>query len=141
MKPWFDPEEMLIGGRWLRAADTLDLHDPSTGQPLARIPRGQSREIDAAIAAAHEARAGAWGRLTATERGRLLTELGRLVRTRIEDLAVIEAHDVGKPLSQARADATALARYLEFYGGAADKVHGATIPYLDGYTVYTLREP
>jgi aldehyde dehydrogenase (NAD+) len=34
-----------------------------------------------------------------------------------------------------------LARYLEFYGGAADKVHGTTIPYLDGYTVYTLREP
>ena len=34
-----------------------------------------------------------------------------------------------------------LARYLEFYGGAADKVHGETIPYLDGYTVYTLRQP
>ncbi|MEM8849089.1 MAG: aldehyde dehydrogenase family protein [Pseudomonadota bacterium] len=132
---------MLIGGRWLRAADTLGLHDPSTTKHLARIPRGQSREIDAAVAAAHEARAGAWGRLTATERGRLLTEFGRLVQTRVEDLAVLEAHDVGKPLKQARADALALARYLEFYGGAADKVHGQTIPYLDGYTVYTLRQP
>ncbi len=30
---------------------------------------------------------------------------------------------------------------MEFYGGAADKVHGETIPYLEGYTVYTLREP
>jgi len=44
-------------------------------------------------------------------------------------------------MTQARADAIALARYMEFYGGAADKVHGETIPYLDGYTVYTLREP
>jgi aldehyde dehydrogenase (NAD+) len=35
----------------------------------------------------------------------------------------------------------ALARYLEFYSGATDKIHGETIPYLDGYTVYTLREP
>ncbi|MGB8623962.1 MAG: aldehyde dehydrogenase family protein, partial [Paracoccaceae bacterium] len=58
-----------------------------------------------------------------------------------EDLARIEAQDVGKPLTQARADALALARYMEFYGGAADKVTGETIPYLDGYTVYTLREP
>jgi aldehyde dehydrogenase (NAD+) len=54
---------------------------------------------------------------------------------------VIEASDVGKPLKQARADALALARYMEFYAGAADKVMGQTIPYLDGYTVYTLREP
>ncbi len=56
-------------------------------------------------------------------------------------LARLEAADVGKPLKQARADAVALARYMEFYGGAADKIHGETIPYLDGYTVYTLREP
>ena len=56
-------------------------------------------------------------------------------------LAELEAADVGKPLTQARNDAVALARYMEFYGGAADKIHGETIPYLDGYTVYTLREP
>jgi len=49
--------------------------------------------------------------------------------------------DVGKPLKQARADAIALARYMEFYAGAADKIAGETIPYMDGYTVYTLREP
>ena len=49
--------------------------------------------------------------------------------------------DVGKPLTQASADARALARYLEFYGGAADKLTGETIPYLAGYTVFTLREP
>ena len=53
----------------------------------------------------------------------------------------MEARDVGKPLTQARNDAIALARYMEFYGGAADKLMGETIPYLDGYTVYTLREP
>lgn len=85
--------------------------------------------------------AGEWGRMTALERGRLLVKLGRLVEARVDDLAALEAMDVGKPLTQARADAVALARYMEFYGGAADKVMGETIPYLDGYTVYTLREP
>src|SRR5205085_442831 len=49
--------------------------------------------------------------------------------------------DVGKPLRQGRADAVALARYLEFYAGAADKVHGETIPFAAGYTALTLREP
>lgn len=48
---------------------------------------------------------------------------------------------MGKPISQARNDAKALARYLEFYAGAADKLHGTTIPYQEGFTVYTLREP
>ncbi|WP_298435496.1 aldehyde dehydrogenase family protein [uncultured Jannaschia sp.] len=138
---WFDASEMLIGGRWLSAPDTIALENPSTGAPLARIARGQSREIDAAVAAAHAAMDGEWGRMPAVERGRILTRLGRLVTERLDDLAVLEAQDVGKPLTQARADAVALARYCEFYGGAADKVHGQTIPYLDGYTVYTLRQP
>ena len=58
-----------------------------------------------------------------------------------EELASIESRDTGKPLRQARADAVALARYFEFYGGAADKLHGQTIPYQAGYTVLTVREP
>src|SRR5690606_18882700 len=49
--------------------------------------------------------------------------------------------DTGKPISQARADAVALARYFEFYAGATDKLHGQTIPYQHGYTVLTVREP
>lgn len=131
----------LIGGRWVPAAQTLPLDDPSTGEALTRIARGGAAEIDAAVQAAHAARAGDWGRMSALERGRILTRLGQLIMSRVDDLAQLEARDVGKPLSQARADAVALARYMEFYGGAADKIMGETIPYLDGYTVYTLREP
>lgn len=131
----------LIGADWVPAAETLWLTDPSTGENLTRIGRGGKPEIDAAVAAAQSARAGAWGRMTALERGRLLTRLGQRVLERADDLAWLEARDVGKPLAQARADAVALARYMEFYGGAADKIMGETIPYQDGYTVYTLREP
>ncbi|MEL6677700.1 MAG: aldehyde dehydrogenase family protein, partial [Pseudomonadota bacterium] len=139
---WFDPAELLIGGRWARAeAGTLPVIDPSTGQEVAAIPRGTAPDIAAAVEAAEAARRGPWGRSTAVERGRILARIGRLVEARVDTLARIEARDVGKPLTQARADAVALARYMEFYAGAADKVHGQTIPYQDGYTVYTLREP
>ena len=140
---WFDPAKCLIGGHWVEPAsgEELPLLNPSTGDRIGSIARGTSADIDAAVAAAETARQGEWCKVTAVERGRILTRLGQLVLERVEHLARIEAIDVGKPLKQARADAVALARYLEFYGGAADKLHGETIPYLDGYTVYTLREP
>ncbi len=140
---WFDPNLILIGGEWRSAASgqTLALINPSDGYELCQIARGDAEDIDAAVQAAHAARTGEWGRMTAVERGRILSRLGQLVLQRVDDLAHLEALDVGKPLTQARADAVALARYCEFYGGAADKVMGETIPYLDGYTVYTLREP
>ncbi|EBA14611.1 aldehyde dehydrogenase family protein [Roseobacter sp. SK209-2-6] len=140
---WFDPSLCFISGQWQPpvGGKNLPLVNPSDGQEICRIARGQQADIDLAVGAAKEALAGGWGRMTALERGRILTSIGQLVLERVEDLAALEAMDVGKPLTQARADAVALARYCEFYGGAADKVMGETIPYLDGYTVYTLREP
>jgi Aldehyde dehydrogenase family len=57
------------------------------------------------------------------------------------ELAELECRDTGKPIHQAKTDITACARYLEFFGGAADKLHGETIPYAEGFTVFALREP
>jgi aldehyde dehydrogenase (NAD+) len=139
----FDPSRLLIGGEWRAAAGgaTLALENPSDGSVLAPIARGAAADVDAAVAAARAALCGPWGELTAAERGRLLGAIGRKVLDNVELLARLEALDVGKPLKQGRADAIALARYLEFYGGAADKVHGETLPFLNGYTAMTLREP
>jgi aldehyde dehydrogenase (NAD+) len=138
---WFDPSEILIDGHWRILRDRLPVEDPSRGQQVGEISAGGAADIDAAVAAARKARAGEWGRMAAADRGRILMRMARVVLEQIDDLALIEAQDVGKPLRQARADVTALARYLEFYGGAADKLMGETIPFQPGYTVYTLREP
>ena len=139
----FDTEQIFVGGAWCAAAggETLALDNPSDGSALARIARGTAADIDAAVAAAQAALDGDWGRMTAAERGRVLGAIGRKVLDNVELLATLEALDVGKPLKQGRADAIALARYLEFYGGAADKVFGETLPFQSGYTVLTLREP
>ncbi len=140
---WFDIDKCYIDGRWVAPStgQYLPLEDPSRGVEVGRIARGGAADVDAAVAAAERALAGPWGKLTAAERGRLMLKLSHLIIARADDLARIEALDVGKPLKQAKADALAMARYMEFYGGAADKIMGETIPYLDGYTVYTLREP
>ncbi|QIE47173.1 aldehyde dehydrogenase family protein [Pseudohalocynthiibacter aestuariivivens] len=138
-----DPATVFIGGTWCAtlSGETLDLSNPSDGSVLCQIARGNADDVDRAVAAAEGAMQGDWGRMPAFERGRILARIGALVLENAEELATLEALDVGKPLTQARADVTALARYMEFYAGAADKVHGATIPYLDGYTVFTLRQP
>lgn len=140
---WFETDKCFIGGTWRQSQtkSTLELVNPSDGTTICSIADGTASDIDNAVNAAQSALEGDWGKLTAPERGRLLFKLGALVLENIDRLANLEALDVGKPLMQARADVLALARYLEFYGGAVDKIHGTTIPYLDGYTVYTLREP
>ena len=138
-----DTAHCFIDGEWVPSAagETLELTNPSDGSNLCAVARGGSEDIDRAVASASTALGGEWGASTAAERGRLLYRIGQLVLENVEELARLEAMDVGKPLKQARADVVALARYMEFYAGAADKLHGTTIPYLDGYTVYTLREP
>ena len=73
--------------------------------------------------------------MTATERGRILTKMGGLILERAEEFAQLEARDTGKPMSQARNDIQVAARYFEFYGGAADKVHGEQIPFLNDFHV------
>jgi aldehyde dehydrogenase (NAD+) len=137
------PAQHFIGNRWHapQSRAELPMIDPSDGAPFAAIARGNAADIDAAVRAAQAARAGAWGRLSPAERGRLLGKLSRAILDRAEELALTEARDCGKPLTQARADVAACARYFEFYGGACDKLHGATIPYPEGYTVLTWREP
>jgi aldehyde dehydrogenase (NAD+) len=133
----------FIEGTWQDAATfaTLPVIDPSHGTPFGEIARGTAPDIDQAVASSRGAFEGSWGKLAAAERGRLLARMSQLVTQNAEELAALEARDVGKPLTQARNDAKALARYFEFYAGAADKLHGQTIPYQNGYTVLTLREP
>lgn len=138
-------EQLFIAGRWRPSASSgkasLPIEDPSTGETIGTMAAGTAADIDEAVKAAQTAFHGAWGALNAAERGRILARMGKIVETRIDALAQMEARDVGKPLKQARSDAVVLARYLEFYAGAADKLMGDTIPYLANYTVYTLREP
>ncbi|OJY38533.1 MAG: aldehyde dehydrogenase [Rhizobiales bacterium 65-9] len=133
----------LIAGRDVEAAgaEPLDVVCPSDGAVIARIQQSGAAEIDAAARAARQAFEGGWGLLTATERGRLLVKLSEAITAEGESLGALEALDTGKPISQGRADATAAARYFEFYGTSADKLHGDTIPFLNGYTVAVTREP
>ena len=136
-------QQHFIHNQWVAgtSGETIPVIDPSTGETFDHLTRGHADDIDAAVRSARAAFEGPWGRLSAAERGRLLMRLAYKLQDEAEALAQIESRDCGKPLRQARADAAALVRYFEFYAGAADKLHGETLPYQNGYTVLTLREP
>lgn len=139
----FSANTLFIDGRFEAAAtgETLEVTDPATGRCVAALAAGGAADVDRAVAAARSATEGAWGRLAAAERGRLLARFSATIASHAERLAQIESQDTGKPISQARADLAATVRYFEFYAGGADKLHGETIPYLPGYGVQVLRVP
>jgi aldehyde dehydrogenase (NAD+) len=120
---------------------TIAMIDPSDGQPFDEIQRSNADDIDAAVHAARQCYNAVWQKLAPVERGRLLQKLSAKILEHADELTALEQRDCGKPTKQARADAIALARYFEFYAGACDKFHGETIPYPDGYSVLTWREP
>jgi len=140
-------KQHFIGNAWWEPStgDYLPIIDPSNGNVVGDIARGTAADIDAAVAAARQAVGdtfdGPWGVLSASERGRLLYSLASAVQARVEEFALLEAQDTGKSIKTARTDAIFLARYLEFYAGACDKLHGDTIPFQTGFTVLTIREP
>ncbi len=136
-------KQHFIAGEWTpgTSGETLPVLDPSTGEVFDQLQRGNAADIDRAVAAARTALDGDWGRMTAVDRGRVLSRMSQIMLSRSEALAQLEARDTGKPMSQARNDIQVAARYCEFYGGAADKVHGQVIPYMEDFHVVVLREP
>ncbi len=136
-------KKMFLGGQWIAAQDgqTIPVFSPVDGQQFDSISRGRAHEVDLAVKAATRALEGAWGRLNATERGRVMIRIGQKVLENLDELSKLEAKDTGKPISNARNDVTILARYFEFYGGAADKIHGQIIPFLNDHSVSVIREP
>lgn len=123
------------------SGQTLPVIDPADGREYDTIQRSNDHDVNTAVAAARHCFDSKWSRLGAVDRGRLLMKLSAKIAESADELAAIEQRDCGKPTKQARADVQALVRYFEFYAGAGDKLHGDTIPYLDGYSVLTWREP
>ena len=142
--PQMPPQAALIGGEWQATQALLDMEAPASGRVTTCIARCQVAEVEAAVSAARrafEGELGDWSRWSTRERGAWLLTMAEAIEADHAHLAALECFDTGKPLTQARADISACARYFRFYGGGADKLHGETIPYETGFTVMTLREP
>jgi aldehyde dehydrogenase (NAD+) len=135
--------KIFVGGSWMdpQSEQVIEIVDPSTGKVVGEMPRGTAADVDLAVKAARKCFDGAWGNMAAADRGRLLMGFARILESHQDELVEIESRDVGKPLTLARKEIGNLIRNFEFYAGAADKLHGETIPFMPGDVVLLLREP
>ncbi|MEG1213083.1 MAG: aldehyde dehydrogenase family protein [Leclercia sp.] len=139
-------QKMFIDGQWVEGSDGqfTEVTEPSTGGVLTRIPLGSLADLDRAVAAARrQFDGGEWRRLKPLERERLLHRLADLIEANADELAEIEAIDMGKSVEQARAvDIQGTVDTLRYFAGWATKIHGRTVePSLPGnYLAYTRKE-
>ncbi len=136
-------ELLVLGGDRVAAADgaTEQVIEPSTATAMAEVAKAGAEDAARAVHIAATAfDEGAWPRLSARERGRLLTKASFLIRERQEQLAELEARNGGKPVSAARGEIDIVANVFEYWGGAANKITGETIPIVPPGLDVTLRE-
>jgi len=135
--------KMWISGKPVPSVSgrTFAVVNPADGQVLAQVAEGGTADVDRAVAAAVKAASGPWGKMSPRERARKLFEVARIVRERIEEFALLETRNGGKPLADSRDEANVVADCFEFYAGAVSKHHGETIPVGASGLDFTLREP
>src|ERR1700675_191439 len=145
MKAKISPGRLLIDGQWVDGSKKFDTINPASGEVLTQIAEASPADVDRAVDAARRAledRSGAWRKLSASERGRLIWRLSDLVEKKIDELAELETLDNGKPIFESRyVDLPMVIDVLRYYAGLATKIHGETVNTFETAFTYTLREP
>jgi aminobutyraldehyde dehydrogenase len=133
----------LIGGEWVDSAggETMEVLNPATGEVIAEVPAATAEDVDRAVQAAQKALV-EWRETTPGERAEMLLKLADLIDEHTEELAELESHNVGKPLSAAREELPVCSDNFRFFAGAARVLEGKSAgEYLKGYTSWVRREP
>jgi acyl-CoA reductase-like NAD-dependent aldehyde dehydrogenase len=135
---------LLINNEWrpASAGKTMDVVNPATEDTIAAVASADGADVDAAVKAARAALDGPWGKMSARERGRLVSRMADRLMEKADAVARLETLHNGKPISESRhIEIPAAAECFEYYGGWSDKVMGETIPVKGNHLTYTLREP
>ena len=137
-------KQLLINNEWRPSSSgkTMEVVNPATEEIIASVASAGAPDVDAAVAAARAALDGPWGKMSARERGRLVSRLADRLMEKADEVARLETIHNGKPITESRQiEIPAAAECFEYYAGWADKVMGETIPVKGNYLTYTLREP
>lgn len=125
------PTGLFVGGQWRAAStgSTFDVHDPSTGEVIARVADASPEDGAAALDAAAGAQA-AWAATAPRTRGEILRRAFELVTARADDFALLMTLEMGKPLAESRAEVAYGAEFLRWFSEEAVRISGryATAP-------------
>lgn len=140
---YFQPEYgLFINGEWVAgdSGETIPVLSPATGEEISRIVAGNESDAARAVDAAHRAFP-AWAATSPYERQAILFEMGRRLKARADDYAMMETLDNGKTLLESHmADVPMASGMFGVYAGAISDLHGDTVD-LPGATMITHREP
>ena len=136
---------MLIDDEWVeaRAGDRFVSVNPTTGEPLAEVPRAGAEDVEAAVLAARRAfEEGPWPQTKPVGRARLLRALGQLIEERADDLARSQVLENGKLIREMQPQTKMLSNFCYYYAGLAESFGGETVPIsVPNVINYTVREP
>ena len=136
---------IYIGGKYIEpsSVEHIPSLDPRNDEPWYELSNCGGKEIDLAVSTARDALSNpAWRDITQTARGRLLRNLGDLIKEHGNRLAEIETRDNGKLIKEMQAQMASLPETWYYYAGMADKMTGDTIPVNKSSVFnFTLREP
>ena len=115
-------------------------YNPADNRPLGEVCQANDEDIEAAVDSSAKAFQ-IWKTKTGAERGRVLINAANILRARLEQIALLETQDVGKPISESLAvDISSAADALEYFGGMAAGIHGEFFDLKNAFG-YTRREP
>jgi acyl-CoA reductase-like NAD-dependent aldehyde dehydrogenase len=136
--------KMTIGGAAVDAQSgkTFEAINPSTGEVITEVPRGEGADIDAAVVAARASfEDRRWAGVRPGKRSDVLYKIGQLIKSHTPELAQIEALDAGKPVNLASGEMWLAGESFRYYAGWPTKSYGETNPSDDRMFIYSLREP
>lgn len=137
------PDGHFIAGRFVASASgrRMESFDPGRGVAFASVAAGDAQDVDRAVEAARAALSGPWAGLSPAARGEILMRASRLIAERAARFAVVETLDSGKRLAEAEGDVSGVVRAFAYYAGAADKLHGDSMPLGPDHVGLTIEEP
>jgi succinate-semialdehyde dehydrogenase / glutarate-semialdehyde dehydrogenase len=137
------PTDLYIGGEWRPASGgaTLPVEDPATGEPLVEVADARVEDALAALDAA-VARQAEWAAYPPRERGEILRRAFELLNARSEELALLMTLEMGKAITESRAEIAYAAEFLRWFSEEAVRIHGRYMVNATGKgRVLTMRQP
>jgi len=135
--------ELFIGGRWVGPArrDYEPVINPANGEVLGELPHATDADLDEALDAAARGFA-QWRRRSPVDRGALLQRAAALMLERREQLATLITLELGKPITEARAEVDQAAGIFAWNAEEGRRAYGRVIPArTPSILQYAVREP
>ncbi|UOF89286.1 aldehyde dehydrogenase family protein [Fodinisporobacter ferrooxydans] len=136
--------QLFINGEFVNSSNGafFDTYNPATGAVIAQVAKGTKEDVDKAVAAARQAfEQGSWPKMNGAKRARVLNEVARIMRNRLDEIIELEVLNSGKTVATAKGQIVQAIEDFEFYASATVTLGGQTVPMPNGFFTYTLKEP